>query len=628
MIFVVSIALLMWLLYRHELELQRNDLIRDISVAEQLLVRQLESDQAYVEQIAREKMEGGLNSQQFDIRVSQRSLENPHMVLMAWTEPTLATTWVAPGTRPQTDIRRMRAPFSEQERLLRLTASTGLPTYSEPYVASDGKTYIEYAAPLIAGSKNVGTINAIFSITQFARVLMPDWFLRKYSVAITDETGHILALAGSAAMSRSYLSESQPLTLPWKGLRLQVTARQTGSTLAGVTVATTILLLTGLIAWSLYSLRRQANMRMASEQTLKAANDRFETVLDSLNVAVYVSDDKTGEILFINDHFRATFGDAPASESAFTFANEFTPSPEQLFNDNADDFATVSKDEILHRASNRWFITRARRVRWVDGRAAKLQSMGDVSDRVEAERIKRTQQEKLMLTSRLLTAGEMASTLAHEINQPLAAISNYVNGCLQRLRRGSTEAAELTGAMEKASAQAERAGAIINRVREFVRSRDPRREALPIEAVIRDVMKLADPDPTTPSLHFETEISDNLPKVFADRIMIEQVLLNLIRNAREAMAHLPAGERVVRMRAVRTAVDTVTLSVADCGTGLAANVADNLFSPFVTTKSEGMGMGLSICRSIIEYHEGQMRYVPNTPRGTIFEFTLPTAEDD
>jgi two-component system, LuxR family, sensor histidine kinase DctS len=628
MIFVVSIALLMWLLYRHELELQRNDLMRDISVAEQLLVRQLESDQAFVEQITREKIEGVLSNQQFDIRVSQRSLENPHMVLLVWTEPSLATNWVAPGTRPLAEIRRMRAPFAEQERLLRLTGSTGLPTYSGAYTATDGKAYIEYAAPLIAGPKNLGTINAVFSITQFARLLMPDWFLRKYSVAITDEAGHILALAGTAAMGRSYLSESQPLTLPWKGLRLQVTARQTGSTLAGVTVATTILLLTGLIAWSLYSLRRQANMRMASEQTLKAANDRFETVLDSLNVAVYVSDDKTGEFLFVNDHFRTTFGDAPTTESAFAFASEFTPSPEQLFNTNADDFTTVSKDEIQHRATNRWFITRARRVRWVDGRPAKLQTMGDVSDRVEAERVKRTQQEKLMLTSRLLTAGEMASTLAHEINQPLAAISNYVNGCLQRLRRGSTEASELTGAMEKASAQAERAGAIINRVREFVRSRDPRREALAIDAVIRDVMKLADPDPTTPNLQFETEISENLPRVFADRIMIEQVLLNLIRNAREAMAHLPAAERVVRMRAVRTAVDTVTLSVADCGTGLAANVADNLFSPFVTTKSEGMGMGLSICRSIIEYHEGQMRYVPNTPRGTIFEFTLPTAEDD
>jgi hypothetical protein len=110
--------------------------------------------------------------------------------------------------------------------------------------------------------------------------------------------------------------------------------------------------------------------------------------------------------------------------------------------------------------------------------------------------------------------------------------------------------------------------------------------------------------------------------------MIEQVLLNLIRNAREAMHEIPAGAKRITLRASKSTSDTVLIRVSDVGIGLAPDVAENLFSPFITTKSEGMGMGLSICRSIIEYHEGHMRYLPNTPRGAIFEFTLPIAEDE
>ncbi len=310
------------------------------------------------------------------------------------------------------------------------------------------------------------------------------------------------------------------------------------------------------------------------------------------------------------------------------FERGFSPDFISLFNDDPNDFNTVFKHECLHRTSARWFITRVRRVRWVDGRAARLHTMGDVTDRVEAERVKRAQQERLMLTSRLMTAGEMASTLAHEINQPLAAITNYLNGCMQRLRDGGQSVAELAPAIEKASAQAERAGTIINRVREFVRSRDPRREALNVQSLIDDVMRFAEPDPSKPTMTFIKEIGIGIPDVFADRIMIEQVLLNLIRNARESMAALPPEARKITLRAIQNDSDYVNISVSDVGLGVAPEVADSLFSPFNTTKSDGMGMGLSICRSIIEYHEGQMRHIPNSPQGAIFEFSLPVASDE
>jgi C4-dicarboxylate-specific signal transduction histidine kinase len=626
--FIAAIATLMWLLYRHELELQRNDLVRDIAVAEKFLTDRLEADQSFVEQLAREHSEGALSKEQFETRVSQRALESPHWVAMTWTAPDHTIRWFAPSTRPQAELQRARPPFAEQDRMLRLTATTGRATYSVPYATTDGSYHIEYAAPLISEKTNSGTFNVLMSVGSFAKILLPDWFLGKYEVSIVDPIGNVLSSTGSGVLRGStYMSESQRLTVPWREMQLQVTAQQRGSTMAGITVATTIIFLTGLIAWSLYSLRREGVRRLASENSMKAVNERFETVLDSLNVAVYVSDATTDELLYANEQFRETYPNF-SGNSVAEFERGFSPTFISLFNADAEDFRTQFNHECHHLPSNRWFITRVRRVRWVDGRAARLHTMGDVTDRVEAERVKRAQQERLMLTSRLMTAGEMASTLAHEINQPLAAITNYLNGCMQRVRNGGQSVAELAPAIEKASAQAERAGNIINRVREFVRSRDPRREALNVQSLIDDVMRFAEPDPSKPTMSFVKEIGIGVPDVFADRIMIEQVMLNLIRNAREAMAALPPEARKITLRAVQNTPDFVNISVSDVGHGLAQEVADNLFSPFTTTKSDGMGMGLSICRSIIEYHEGQMRHLPNVPKGATFEFSLPVASDE
>jgi two-component system, LuxR family, sensor histidine kinase DctS len=245
---------------------------------------------------------------------------------------------------------------------------------------------------------------------------------------------------------------------------------------------------------------------------------------------------------------------------------------------------------------------------------------------VYAERIRQTQQEKLMRTSRLMTVGEIASTLAHEINQPLAAIANYVSGCIRRLKGNGNVDDAVIGAMEKADAQVVRAGAIISRVREFVRTREPQRTALDINLLVANVVKLVASDDEERALHCNLRLQDDLPLVFADHIMIEQVLVNFLRNAREAMQHLPAAERIAEIRTSRLDASHALVEVADHGSGIAPEVASQLFSPFFTTKSEGMGMGLNICRSLIEYHEGSLTFEQNTPVGTIFRFTLPFSE--
>ncbi|MFN3630108.1 MAG: sensor histidine kinase, partial [Casimicrobiaceae bacterium] len=167
----------------------------------------------------------------------------------------------------------------------------------------------------------------------------------------------------------------------------------------------------------------------------------------------------------------------------------------------------------------------------------------------------------------------------------------------------------------------------IGRVREFVRTREPERRPIDINALIVSVSKLMHSDEADRALTCRLELDPTLPRAFADQIMIEQVLLNLLRNAREAMSHLPQAERVVVVRTRRLDDNQLEVEVSDRGIGIPEDAEQQLFSPFFSTKSEGMGMGLNICRSLIEYHEGNLTYARNADVGTTFRFTLPFAED-
>jgi C4-dicarboxylate-specific signal transduction histidine kinase len=262
----------------------------------------------------------------------------------------------------------------------------------------------------------------------------------------------------------------------------------------------------------------------------------------------------------------------------------------------------------------------------VDGRVVRMGIATDITDRKRTAEVAREQEERLQRTARLITMGEMASTLAHELNQPLAAIANYCAGSVTRLQSGKGRTEDVLAAMQKASFQAERAGKIIRRVREFVKKSEPQRCAVDLVEVLEDAIGFADIDAHRTRIRIHTELEPELPRVYADRIMIEQVLLNLIRNGLDAMAEtLPeARELVVRVRTVGADADAVEVAVIDRGHGISEEGRAQLFTPFYTTKAEGMGMGLNICRSIIEFHNGRLLVDANPEGGTIFTFTLPT----
>jgi len=361
---------------------------------------------------------------------------------------------------------------------------------------------------------------------------------------------------------------------------------------------------------------------------LEASQKRFEAVLDGLDAAVFVADARDDTILYANRAFKNIHGYDVVGRSIKGVAAPQPDAAEYKVDASALDPADLPRElfdgEVQHRLSGRWYHLREHASRWVDGRVVRMGIATDITDRRQAEEMTRRQEERLQHTARLITMGEMASTLAHEINQPLSAIANYCMGCVKRLESDRFRREELLEAMTKASAQAERAAKIIGRVRDFVRKSEPRRCAINVAETLEDAIGFAEIDARRSGGRIALQIDPGLPDVFADRIMIEQVVINLVRNALEAVSGLPVSRRAVLVRARAKGEHAVEISVADRGPGIAAAEREQLFMPFHTTKPEGMGMGLNICRSIVEFHDGHLEVADNPGGGTVFRFVLPT----
>ena len=251
----------------------------------------------------------------------------------------------------------------------------------------------------------------------------------------------------------------------------------------------------------------------------------------------------------------------------------------------------------------------------------------DITEHRQAEEQARRHQTELARVARLSTMGEMATGIAHELNQPLAAIANFARGSLRRVRSGDAVGAlDLVAPLEEICQQADRAGEVIRHVRDFVRKREPVRVAADLGPIVRSVARFAELEARQQGVALQLDIAPALPRVQADPIMIEQVIGNLVRNAIEAMAEAQSSPREVRVR-TRTldAAGAVEVEVADTGPGIDAARREQVFDPFYSTKPEGVGMGLSISRSIVEALGGSIRAGSRDGGGAVFVFTLPAA---
>ncbi len=376
---------------------------------------------------------------------------------------------------------------------------------------------------------------------------------------------------------------------------------------------------------------------------LSASHERFTTVLEGLDASVSVLSVQQGELLFANRSYRLWFGgDARGHQTMAGGVVGITPFSEDL-GDEVDGLsglptqalteAGTSPREVYVEGLQKWFDVRARYLQWTDGRLAQMLIATDITLRLRAEEQAAAQAEKAQVTSRLVTMGEMASSVAHELNQPLTAITNYCNGMVSRVKAQSIASDDLIAALQKTARQAERAGQIIHRIRAFVKRSEPQRQPSQARQIVEDAVELAGIELRRRNVAIHTYVAQRLPEIMVDPILIEQVVLNLLKNAAEAIdsAQLPPQRRQIELRVVPRHTPeeggVIEFSVTDMGPGLKEEVIARLYEAFFSTKAEGLGIGLSLCRTIVESHRGRMRaqnlYNGTQVVGCRFAFTLP-----
>lgn len=261
-----------------------------------------------------------------------------------------------------------------------------------------------------------------------------------------------------------------------------------------------------------------------------------------------------------------------------------------------------------------------------DGKGRTLGSVvvfRDITKRKQAEEEARRHQQEMTHVARLSTLGEMASGIAHELNQPLTAIATNARACVRMLDSELSSAELCADVMERIADQAQRAGEVIRQIRRFVRKEEPDCRPVLLSEIVKNVTRLIRQDAHREGIQLHLGLDPVADQVYVQQIQIEQVVLNLVRNAIEAMGEIPRENRSLTIGSAQAGGDRVRLTVADSGPGLSPEVADSLFNPFVTTKPQGMGLGLSVSTGIVESHGGQLTVESKPGRGVVFSFTLP-----
>lgn len=381
-------------------------------------------------------------------------------------------------------------------------------------------------------------------------------------------------------------------------------------------------------------------------EQLSASYERFTTVLDALDASISVAPLGTDELLFANKLYQQWFGQEAQGHLQLVAQAGLPPmSPSDDSQDNVDYFVGLptmalpetetESAEIYLSELGKWLEVRTRYLSWVDGRLAQMVIATDITSRRLAEEQSAAQAERAQNASRLITMGEMASTVAHELNQPLTAINNYCNGMLSRIKAKQISEDDLLGALEKTARQAQRAGQIIHRIRSFVKRSEPNRSMAEVAVLVEEAVELAEIELRRRNVRLTHYIAARLPPLRVDPILIEQVLINLLKNAAESIdfAQRPTAQRSVELRVVPKRVDdkpVVEFTVLDTGRGIAPEVMERLYEAFYSTKADGMGIGLNLCRSIVESHQGRMTaeniYNGLDVTGCRFCFWLPLTE--
>jgi two-component system sensor histidine kinase DctS len=522
----------------------------------------------------------------------------------------------------------------------RAAAPTFSRSYFVPLPGAQGLEVVDLCLPLREAGAERGFLVGSFALGGVLEAALPARESRRHEFSFVESDGTRLARAGLPRGAGVYVAQ-HVVDLPGTPLMLRAdSAAGRPSLIPNLATALVIGMSMALFGVVLL-LARDVRRREKAERALAEALAFRSAMEDSLSTGLRARD-LAGAITYVNPAFCAMVG--------FTREELHAEQPPYWPPERAPEYLRRQQQrlqgaEVAHegfetefmRKDGERFPVMIYEAPLVDGQGRHtgwMSAVLDLSAQRRVEEISRQQQDRLQATARLATVGEMASLLSHELNQPLSAIASYASGSLNLLAapEGATPA-ELRQALQRIAEQAERAGRVIKSVHDFVRRRERLHETLGVNVLFDEVLPLVRMQARKSGARIELDLPAGgpaepgvrPPRVRCDRTMVEQVLLNLARNAIQAMETTTAHtERVLTLRARQTHPRWVTISVIDAGPGISADVAARLFTPFFTTKPEGMGLGLSLCRTVIEQHGGALDFGPGPRgRGTEFRFTLP-----
>ncbi|AYH45252.1 PAS domain S-box protein [Azoarcus sp. DN11] len=628
LLFLVVIAALVWFTRAYDEEEQRATLINDVLWMEQNLQFKLERNASQLEQIGQDILSPtNRHPSQTSAALRQLVRSENGLVRVVWLD---AAGHMRGALPPIGDRETLGEPLSEQSAArFRLAQALGRRVYGQVYAAG-GRQQFEVHVPIYSENGFAGAMVGVYSLRELVTDELPWWFAERYRVSVLDSGGRELVSKSKVAPLSDRQSYSMAFDPPGDGLTLQVTAYRGETRWVQVLLIGSILLLGGILIWSVLQLRRELQRRHRAEQALRSESLFRRAMEDSMLTGLRARD-RNGRITYVNPAFCKMVGYSAEELVGCTppmpyWDPDFLVQTQEVHDRVLGGNAPPEGFELcLRRKNGERFDALIFEAPLIDAAGRHTGWMGsllDITAQKRAEELARQQEERLQATSRLITMGEMASTLAHELNQPLAAIASYNTGCLNRLEQPALDREEFRDIFDRIGRQARRAGDIIRRVHDFVRRAEPKREPLDLNLMIREAIGLIEADSAKRGMRIETELDESLPAVAADPVMIEQVIVNLVRNGMDAMRDNPPSRRTMRV-STRREGDMLVVRVADNGTGIDPETARRLFEPFFTTKAEGMGMGLNICRSIAELHHGRLGFEINPDGGTIFTLSLP-----
>lgn len=512
-------------------------------------------------------------------------------------------------------------------------------SYFVPQLDGLGIEVMELCMPEATAGQITAYVVASYALSEILDTLVEPQLLHSHDVSFTEADGTRLALHGSARRGSRVFTAQQLIDLPGNTLVLRMDSWRGAPQLFPNFLTALVTAMSMALLAVLWLLGKDTRRRLRAEQDLADALAFRKAMEDSLVTGLRARD-LQGHTTYVNPAFCEMVGfsaeellgkGVPAPYWPPEFASDYARRQEIRLSGRHRPPREGFESVFMRKNGTRFpvLVIEAPLINHHGLQTGWMSAFLDLSEQRRVEELSRASQERLQATARLATVGEMASLLSHELNQPLAAISSYATGSLNLMRAqvtagGSEEPlGDIEVAMRRIAEQAERAGKVIKSVHDFVRRRDKEREPVAPQVLVDAVMPLVTLQARKLGVRVDTRIEPDLPPVLVDRTMVEQVVLNLARNAMQAMDEARVAEPSLLIEVRHASGPWLEFVVTDVGPGIPPEVQQQLFTPFFTTKSEGMGLGLSLCRTVVEQHGGFLAFEPHRPQGTIFRFTLP-----